>query len=77
MNAERRERIGRIGQKLRDLQLEVSAIRVEEEDSFCNLPESLQDSEKGDKMQECMDSLERAYDSIDDALDALDEENYL
>lgn len=77
MNAERRERIGRISQKLRDLQLEVDAIRVEEEDSFGNLPESLQESEKGDRMQECMDSLERAYDSIDDALDALDEDNYL
>lgn len=37
------------------------------------MPESLQDGERGDAMQEAIDNLSSAMDSIGEAVDSLDE----
>ena len=37
---------------------QLSEIRDEEQEAYDNLPESLQDSERGENMQNCIDALE-------------------
>lgn len=46
----------------------------EESEAYDNLPESMQDGAKGDKMQDAIDNLETALDTVrDDAEDPLSE----
>lgn len=47
--------------------------RDEEQDAYWNLPESLQESERGESMSECIDSMDEAVSSIDDCVASLDE----
>ena len=47
-------------------------VRDEEQDAFDNLPEGLQDSVRGDLMQEAVDTLDEAIDTLDDVLSSLE-----
>lgn len=76
MNRQRRKRIADVQSTLIAMQAEVDCIRDEEQEALDNLPESLQEAEKGERMQECIDLLEEVSDSIGDAVDNLDESNY-
>ena len=66
MNTKRRNAINLIINDLIDKFEEIKAeaidqlseIRDEEQEAYDNLPESLQDSERGENMQDCIDSLE-------------------
>lgn len=66
MNAKRRNSINSIINDLIDKFEEIkseaidqlSEIRDEEQEAFDNLPEALQDSERGENMQDCIDALE-------------------
>jgi chromosome segregation ATPase len=61
--------IAAIRKELKDFE----SVRDAEQEAFDNLPESLQESEKGEKMQENIDALESALDSINEALDDLEQ----
>ena len=41
--------------------------------TFDNFPESLQESERGEAMQEAIDNMESALDSIDEAISSVEE----
>lgn len=66
MNAKRRDTINSIINDLIDKFEEIKAeaidqlseIRNEEQEALDNLPEALQDSERGENMQDCIDALE-------------------
>lgn len=66
MNAKRRNAINSIINDLIDKFEEIkseaidqlSEIRDEEQEAYDNLPESLQESERGENMQNCIDALE-------------------
>jgi hypothetical protein len=58
MNKDRRNRIANIISDLDD-------ILSEEQDAYDNLPESFQQSERGEKMQEAIDYLEEAKSSLE------------
>ena len=66
MNAKRRNSINSIINDLIDKFEEIkeeaidqlSEIRDEEQEAYDNLPESLQESERGENMQNCIDALE-------------------
>ena len=77
MNKQRRKAIGDIYDKLIDIQSDLEYIRDEEQESFDNLPESIQYSERGERMEEYISSLEEALDYVDYAVESLDEENYV
>lgn len=47
----------------------VETIRDEEQDSFQNLPESFQDGERGDLMQETIDDLDEAATQIQNSIE--------
>ncbi len=71
MNKGRRAELKSIAGKLEKLKEEIEFTRVDEETSFENLPESLQESERGEAMQEAMDDMVDAMDSIEEAIDIL------
>lgn len=73
MNADRRKRISALWDKLDEIKTEIEAIMEEEQDSYDNLPESLQQSERGEKMESAIDNLESAASSIDDVIEYLQE----
>ena len=85
MNANRRKNISQIIDKIAELdslkqQISemIEDVRNEEEESLDCLPESLQESERGEKMQEAIDNLDNAlYEvegfAIDEILEYLEE----
>lgn len=66
MNAKRRNSIdsviNELIEKFEEIKAEaidqLSEIRDEEQEAYDNLPESLQESERGENMQNCIDALE-------------------
>lgn len=77
MNKNRRNAISDIYDKLIDIQSDLECIRDEEQEAFDNLPESIQYSERGERMEEYISSLDEALDYVGYAVDSLDEENYV
>ena len=57
MNKDRRKRLEGIYEKLMEIYEELDAIVDEEQEAYDNMSESLQDSEKGERMYEGIDSL--------------------
>lgn len=73
MNNPRRKRIDAVMSKLKKLTAELEAIKKEEEEAFDNLPESLQETERGEAMQEAIDNLDEAISNLADATEYLQE----
>ena len=48
-------------------------MKEDEEDKFDNMPEGLQESERGEAMQEAIEQLETACDNLDEVISALEE----
>lgn len=71
MNKARRISITKIADSLQALKSDVESIQYEEQDVYDNLPESFQDCERGDRMQEAIDNLDDALNLIDEAVTSL------
>ena len=72
MNKMRRKELAKIVAKLealealrQEIQEELEAVMEEEQEALDNMPESLQDSEKGQEMQEYIEAMESALDDLD------------
>lgn len=81
MNKERRKELGRAITLLNDAQekLELAKEAVEgvkdgEEEAHGNLPESLQESDRGEAMQENIDNLDNIISELDDVYDNVEEQ---
>ena len=80
MNKDRRKRLEALSGRLEDVRTElqdiideIDAIKEEEQEAYDNLPESLQESERGCTMQENIDSLDYAIDiDFDTVIDDID-----
>jgi len=72
MNKARRAVLNKIINSLVDLKSELYTICDEEECAYDNMPESLQESERGENMQEAVDAMNDAYDHIEEAVDSLE-----
>ncbi len=72
MNAQRGKWINSVWDKLDELKSEIESIMEEEQEAYDNLPESIQDGERGEKMQEAIDNLSNSMDSIDEAISYLE-----
>ena len=77
MNKQRRKAVGDSYDKLIDIQSDLECIRDEEQEAVDNLPESIQYSERGERMEEYISSLEEALDNVGYAVESLEEENYV
>lgn len=73
MNKARRKAIENLSEQLEEIQSAIQELRDEEEEAYDNLPESLQEGEKGDAMQEAIEYLDNADSFIEDAKDALND----
>lgn len=71
MNKKRRQAIDKVYAKLEELMEDLEAIKGEEEEARDNLPESLQESERGEAMGEAIDNLEEAINDIQEAIEYL------
>ena len=72
MNNNRRKTIQGIRDSIIDLQTKLEEVQSEEQDAYDNLPESLQESEKGQVMYDALDNIESAISSLNEAMEYLD-----
>lgn len=73
MNKARRKSIQQIIDHLIELKENIDILRDEEQEAYDNLPEAMQESERGEAMNTAIYQMEDAMEDIDLALDALDE----
>ena len=73
MNAQGRKEIAKYIASLEEIKDKLESMKDDEEDKFDNMPEGLQDSERGEAMQEAIKQLETACDNLDDVISALQE----
>lgn len=73
MNKQRRKQLAEAVSKLEEAMQIVDDMRSEEEDAYYNMPESLQESERGQQMDEYINSMDEASGSIDEAIGVLQE----
>ena len=73
MNKQRRKAIQQALDQIADLRTSIEEINEEAQESFDNLPESFQDSEKGETIQEAIDFLETATGAFDEVIDSLEQ----
>lgn len=73
MNKLRRKQIEDINDTLAKLLEQLEVLRDEEQEAYDNMPESLQDSERGEKMSDALITMESAIDSITEATEYLNE----
>lgn len=73
MNKARRKFIQQIMDTLTDIKENIDLIREEEQESYDNLPESLQESERGEAVSSAIYNLEDAMEDIDLAIETLEE----
>lgn len=76
MNKERRKLLRQAHNSLDTAMLLTQRALNEEQDSYGNLPESIQDSEKGEAMDVCMDLLSDAIDDMASAAAMLESAIY-
>ena len=74
--AELYERLDVFKSDSQEISAALEEIRYEEEESYDNLPESLQESEKGEGIQEHIESLESAIEEVDN-IDIEEALNYI
>lgn len=73
MNKQRRKELNEIINKLSELRDDLESLTSEEEECYDNMPENLQYSEKGERIEAAVESLNDALDSIDNAIDSINE----
>ena len=73
MNSERRKRRDAIGEILSAIISDIEELKDDEEGALENMPESLQESERGEKMRENVDSLEEIISELESQRDYLSE----
>lgn len=58
---------------MRDIYERLDILCDEEQEAYDNMPESLQDTERGERSQNAIDTLESVRDQVLEAADELDE----
>ena len=73
MNAQRRKAISKLIEQIEGIQQDIEMYKDEEEECYYNLPDAIQESERGEVMQDAISQLEDAYNSLDDVMSYLEE----
>lgn len=71
MNAKNRNEIKKWIEQLDEIHTAIEYMQEEETEKYDNMPEGIQDSEKGDAMTEAIENLESAAESLDDCIESL------
>ena len=73
MNAQGRKEIAKYIATLEEIKDKLEFMQEDEQDKFDNMPEGLQESERGEAMQEAIEVLGDAVSSLEEAIDRLNE----
>lgn len=73
MNKERRDRLSDVIASLEEAKDLLTDVQADEQEAFDNMPEGLQYSARGSKMQDFIDLMEEAGELIDDVCEFIDE----
>ena len=73
MNKQRRKTLSEITSKLEECISQLQDVIDAEQESYDNLPESLQDGDKGQAMSTAIDNMEATKGSIEDAMNSIEE----
>lgn len=73
MNAKQRKELQGYADSLDEIKCAIEEMQETEQEKLDNMPESLQESERGDAMQAAIDNLESAASSLEEAIDYLNE----
>ncbi len=73
MNAQRRKEIQTVLNELADLRSRVETLQNDEQEAFDNMPESLQQSDRGQASEGAASSLENALTAFDEIESSLNE----
>lgn len=73
MNAKQRKKLQGYVDSLDEIKSNIETMMEEEQEKLDNMPEGLQESERGEAMQEAIDNLENASSSLEEAIDYLNE----
>ena len=73
MNAKDRKKVGEWIENLSKVKSEIEDMQQEQQDKYDNMPEGLQDSEKGEALEEAANTLEEVSDSVGSAIESLQE----
>lgn len=73
MNKQNRKELQGYVDSLDEIKCAIEQMQCGEEEKFDNLPEGIQESERGDKFQEAIENLESSSSSIEEAIDYLNE----
>jgi len=73
MNKNRRKQLEELCSEMTNQLEGLRALLDEEQEYYDNMPESLQDSERGEQSQEYINTMESALDDIESALGTLEE----
>ena len=73
MNQERRNTLEEINETIGGLLAQVEELIEQENEAYDNLPESIQNSERGESMQTAIDNLESLQSSLEEAAGYIEE----
>lgn len=73
MNKKRRKEIENLLESISETKAKLQDLLDEEQQAFDNMPESIQESERGEEMQEIIEYMEAAIDSLEEATESLTE----
>ncbi|BAO53084.1 hypothetical protein KPP23_057 [Pseudomonas phage KPP23] len=73
MNNARRKQLAEIVDQMQELRARLDELQNEEQEAFDNMPESLQQGEKGQQSETAAERIGHAGDSLDEAISALEE----
>lgn len=68
MNKQDRKEVSELIEQIEGIQCALEEMRYDEECKFDNMPEGLQESERGETMQEAIENLESASSSLEEAI---------
>jgi len=73
MNQRDRKRLGKLVEILSDVHTELEEMAENEQEKYDNLPEGIQESERGEEMLEVAELLQEKVDELSDIIDSLSE----
>lgn len=73
MNQERRTKLEEINETIGGLLGQAEELLEQESEAYDNLPESIQNSERGESMQTAIDNLESLQSSLEEASNCIDD----
>lgn len=71
MNNTRRKAIAKIVERLEELKTDFELLRDEEQEAFDNLPEGIQESERGEHMENIIYNMEEVLENLESAFDTM------